>query len=76
MIHIKKSNITFFSILKIHLGVSNSSSVTDLLLEVEDSLGQPLDIRIQLVGLPDQSNTFSNQGLNLFLKPSYKQRDG
>lgn len=50
--------------------------MTDLLLEVEDSLSQPLNIRIQLVGLPDQSNTFSNQGLNLFLQPSYKQRDG
>lgn len=50
--------------------------MTDLLLEVEDGLSQPLNIRIQLVGLPDQSNTFSNQGLNLFLQPSYKQRDG
>lgn len=52
------------------------NSDTDLLLEVEDCLSQPLNIRIQLVGFPDQGDAFSNKSLNLFLKPSHQQGDG
>lgn len=48
---------------------------TDLLLEVEDRLSQPLHIRIQLVGFPDQCDAFSNESLNLFLQPSHQQGD-
>lgn len=49
---------------------------TDLLLEVEDSLSQSLNIWIQLVRLPDQSHTFRDENLNLFLKPGNQKGDG
>lgn len=49
---------------------------TYLLLEVENCLSQPLDIWIQLVGLPNQSDSFSNESLDLFLQASHQQGDG
>lgn len=49
---------------------------TDLLLEVEDCLSQSLNIWIQLVRLPDQSHTFSDENLNLFLKAGNQKGDG
>lgn len=49
---------------------------TDLLLEVEDRLSQTLNIRIQLVGLPDQGHAFGDQNLNLFLQTSNQKGDG
>lgn len=48
---------------------------TDLLLEVEDGLGQALDVGVQFVGLPDQGDTLCDLGLHL-LQASNQQRDG
>lgn len=51
-------------------------SDTHLLLEVEDSLSQTLDIRIQLVRLPHQSHAFCDQNLDLLLKAGNQEGDG
>lgn len=76
--HLRKRRSTVVTrVQRLHFEIDlflDSNEVVDTLLEQEDGLGEFLDVRIKLVRVPHELNTFSDHCLDVASHASHQQR--